>query len=241
MPIPKVIYQSWKCSEKELRPQLRQHREKMKAINPDYEYKLFTDREMDLWVYENFSDVPDIVECYNRLNIIVARVDFWRYLVLYLNGGVYVDMDSEIALPLSGLIRPEDQAIISMEANPVSYVQWAMIFEAKHPILARTIEIVVDNIKNNRYPGQIDNMTGPTAYTHAIKEIARENGSNVVQDANPEKREEYRTADGTQYRVEGVNYSGFIHFKHEFSRWLYVDTMEWRMEQKLKPLLRDLP
>lgn len=238
MPIPKVIYQSWKHSEKDLHPVLRQHRENMKYINPDYVYCLFTDREMDIWVYENFAHVPDIVECYDQLNIMVARVDFWRYLVLYKNGGVYVDMDSEITLPLSGLIRPEDQAIISMEGCPTSYVQWALIFEANHPILARTIEIVVDNIKNNRYPGEIDNMTGPTAYTRAINEFARSVGFNLIHDADPKKREEYKTEDGTQFRIEGVNYNGFIKFKHEYSRLLYIDTMEWRMEQKIIPLLR---
>lgn len=66
---------------------------------------------MDRFVNTHFTGI--IADSYNRLNIIVAKVDFWRYLVLYKYGGVYLDMDSSIDVPLDTLINEEDEAIIT--------------------------------------------------------------------------------------------------------------------------------
>ena len=57
---------------------------------------------MDNFVNQHF--IGEISELYNKLNIIVAKVDFWRYLVLYKYGGIYLDMDSSIDKPLNELI-----------------------------------------------------------------------------------------------------------------------------------------
>lgn len=84
-------------------------------MNPEYVHKIYIDEEMDVFVNENFPG--DIANCYNRLNIIVAKVDFWRYLVLYKFGGIYLDMDSSINYPLKYLINMNDEAIITIESN----------------------------------------------------------------------------------------------------------------------------
>ena len=63
-------------------------------------------------------------------------------------------MDSIIEKSLDELIKEDDQAIITAEGNPNLYVQWGMIFSKEHPILKKTIELICNNIKNNRYPRQ---------------------------------------------------------------------------------------
>lgn len=103
-----------------------------KNANPDYLYHLYDDDDMDNFVNHHYNG--EIAECYNKLNIIVAKVDFWRYLVLYKYGGIYLDMDSTIENPLDELIRSYDEAIITAEGNPNLYVQWALIFSKGHPI-----------------------------------------------------------------------------------------------------------
>ena len=42
----------------------------------------------------------------------------------------------------------------------------------------KTIELVVDNIKNNRYPHDIHKMTGPTVFTRAVNVVS--NGKDIV-------------------------------------------------------------
>ena len=88
--IPKNIFQSWYTTQ--LHPEVQKYIDEMKANNPEYTYKLYTDSEMDSFVNENFKGV--IAECYNKLNIIVAKVDFWRYLILYKYGDRTISFQS---------------------------------------------------------------------------------------------------------------------------------------------------
>jgi len=130
MKISKVIYQSW--STRKLHPIIQNKINIMMKLNPSYDHHIFTDKEIDKFVKKNYD--KGIVECYNKLNIIVAKVDFWRYLLLYKYGGIYLDMDSTILKPLDELINNHDEAIITAEGNPNLYVQWALIFSKNHPI-----------------------------------------------------------------------------------------------------------
>jgi mannosyltransferase OCH1-like enzyme len=233
--IEKNLFQSWHT--KDLHYYLQDKIERFKYMNPGYTYKLYTDDDMDNFVNENFPG--EIAECYNRLNIIVAKVDFWRYLILYKYGGVYLDMDSSIEQPLATLIKDEDTAIITAEGNPNLYVQWALIFAKEHPVLKRTIELVVDNIKNNRYPNDIHKTTGPTVYTRAINEIHNELFNSIINHSEIKKNTDITyKKDTISYRVYGIDYSGHFCFKHDLADFLYNGKKHWRIEEKEKNLLK---
>ena len=45
-------------------------------------------------------DDETILKCYDSLNIGAAKADFWRYLILYKTGGIYIDVDSMIGRTL---------------------------------------------------------------------------------------------------------------------------------------------
>ena len=209
---------------------------KHKSMNPDYNYYLYDDKDMDVFVNKHYNG--EISECYNKLNITVAKADFWRYLVLYKYGGIYLDRDSSIEKPLNQLIKEEDQAIITEEGNPYNYVQWALIFSKEHPILKKTIELVCDNIKNNRYPNDILKMTGPDIYTKAIREFHHELFNCKL---NRERKREtdvtYRI-NNISYRLYGIDFGSYFTFKHKFSRLLFTNNIHWMKEQRIKPLLK---
>jgi len=233
--IEKNIFQSWYT--KELHPRIKEKIDLFQRLNPEYTYTLFTDIDMDNFVNEHFKG--EIANCYNRLNIIVAKVDFWRYLVLYKYGGIYLDMDSMIEKPLNELIKEEDEAIITAEGNPNLYVQWALVFSKEHPILKKTIEFVVDNIKNNKFPNDILKMTGPNVYSRAINQIHMELfNQNIIH------REITRNTDftyknkNTSYRLYGIDYGIYFSFKHDATEFLYNHGKKhWRIEEKEKQLL----
>lgn len=233
--IEKNIFQSWNTTF--LHPLVQEKIDNFKKINPEYKYHLYTDNDIDTFVNENFKG--EIAECYNKLNIIVAKVDLWRYLILYKYGGIYLDMDSSIEKPLSSLIKDEDQAIITIENNPNLYVQWGLIFKKEHPILKRTIELVVDNIKNNRYPNNIHAMTGPAVYSRAINEIHMELFNKKLHHHEITKNTDITYISGNIiYRIFGVDYNTFFCFKHNFVNFLYNGKKHWTIEQKEKNLLK---
>jgi mannosyltransferase OCH1-like enzyme len=234
--IEKNIFQSW-CTIK-LHPIVQAKIDLFKNKNPEYKYNLYTDADMDNFVNEHYKG--EIAECYNKLNIIVAKVDFWRYLVLYKYGGIYLDMDSSIEKPLKGLIKDEDEAIITAEGNPKLYVQWALIFSKQHPILQRTIELIVNNIKNNSYPNDIHKTTGPTVYSRAINEINVELFNNKIinhRQINKNTDITYKSKN-TSCRVYGVDYNMYFCFKHNAVNLLYNGKKHWKQEEKEKNLLK---
>jgi mannosyltransferase OCH1-like enzyme len=105
-------------------------------MNPDYDYELFGEEDIFNFIKDNYGVIFD---CYNQLNIITDKIDFWRYLILYKNGGIYIDIDSTFLKPLDELIEGQS-AVITREPNPpYEYVQWALFFYKNHPILEKTI------------------------------------------------------------------------------------------------------
>jgi mannosyltransferase OCH1-like enzyme len=231
--IPKNIFQSWYTTE--LHPLIRDKINKFLNMNKDYKYYFYTDSDMDNFVKLNYPG--EIFDCYNRLNIIVAKVDFWRYLVLYKYGGIYLDMDSSIEKPLDDLIKSDDEAIITCEGNPY-YVQWALIFNKEHPILKRTIDLIVDNIKNNKYPNDIHKMTGPYVYSNAVNSIHNELFNKDID--RSEVSDTIYNLNNIKYRIYGIDYNGFFCFKYDNNYLLYQGKKHWRQEQNEKSLLKNL-
>jgi len=232
--IEKNIFQSWYT--KHLDPRLKKKIINFRRMNPLYKYYLYDDKEIDEFVNKYYEG--EIADCYNKLNIIVAKVDFWRYLILYKYGGIYVDMDSSINKNLDKLIKENDQAIISVERHLNSYVQWGLIFSKEHPILKKTIDLIVENIKNNSYPNDIHRMTGPTVYTKAINYVNK-NIFNKIIDIKKIKRGTDITFgnNNISYRLYGIDYNDNLSYKHNLSNLLYVNKKHWRDEEKEKKLL----
>src|SRR5690606_10445311 len=129
------------------------------------------------------------LKAYNQLTIGAAKADFFRYAILYKKGGVYLDIDSGMSKPLKYLIRPDDVALISKERHVGLFCQWALIFDKDHPFLKRTLEDVLENIQTHRFPHDVHQTTGPTAFSNAIRACIAENPSVP-----------YRIFDGIEYR-----------------------------------------
>lgn len=245
-PIPKIIWQTFYESVENLHPIIQEQTQKIKRLNPTYKYCFFNDDDIENFVKTEFVDNPEIQTCFNKLNIMVAKVDLWRYLILYKYGGVYLDMDSSINRPLDELIFPTDNAILSSEGNIIRIVQWALIFSPNHPILKYTIEHIIDNIKTNKYPNDILRMTGPAAFTQSINNYHRElYGKDLINDTNPEYNKHlhpntnilYNSFLSTSYRVYGIDYNNFFEYKYPNHHLLYQHKQYWRNEIETKPLI----
>lgn len=181
-------------------------------MNPNYAYEFYTDEKINEFILTAYG--KDIFETYSKIQIGASKADFFRYAILYQHGGIYVDIDSQIKKPLDEFIHADDVAMISFENNQRFYVQWAMIYEAKHPFLAKTLELVIDNIKHNRYPFDTHKMTGPTTYTEAILQCLEINPS-------------------IPHRLNGIDYDGNFKFSYPMSKFfLYNKKDHWKQMQK---------
>jgi mannosyltransferase OCH1-like enzyme len=215
MPIPKVIYQTFKNAEL---PFINRLAIKwLKLRNKGYSYEFYDDERIKTFLLAEYG--KDILDVYNKLNIGAAKADFFRYAILYKKGGVYLDMDAYMLGRLDNIIKPADTALISKEKFPNIFVQWALIYEAGHPFLKRTLEIVINNIKQNAYPNSVHGMTGPTAYSKAILECIAE---------NPE----------IKYRIFGQDYKKAIKPRLPLSKLLYKGGQHWKKMEKTINVLK---
>lgn len=64
--------------------------------NPDWEYHLWNGEEMDELVARHF---PEYLSMYRSFPYNVQRWDTIRYMILYVYGGLYTDLDTECFRP----------------------------------------------------------------------------------------------------------------------------------------------
>ena len=219
MAIPKVIYQTFKTKNIPLLTKFYIWIYKRK--NKAWKHEIFDDTDIDSFISSNFDERT--YKAYSRLQIGAAKADFFRYCILLINGGVYLDMDSDILVNLDKYITADDSAIITREKNHQNlFAQWALIYDKNHPFLKRTIEKIVENIENNTYPHDEHSMTGPTTYTKAIEE-------EII--LNPD----------VSYRIVKDDYKGMMQFKYRLGKLLlYKDRANhWKKLQQRIPVLKD--
>ncbi len=83
--IPKIIHQIWIGPAPY--PKLYQkYRDVCLALNPDWQYKLWTDKDVENWDFAN-------KDLYNKSISYQERADILRYEILYKHGGLYIDTD----------------------------------------------------------------------------------------------------------------------------------------------------
>lgn len=217
MAIPKNIFQTFKTSKLPLITRFYTWR--LRKQNPGWDYRFYDDENILLFFEKEYP--PEYLNAYKSLTIGAAKADFFRYAALYKYGGVYLDIDGYAKIPLDKFILPDDEAVISHEGNPGFYCQWALIFNRQHPFLKRTLEKVLDNIQTHRYPRDVHQTTGPTAYTKAVNEMIAEDP-------------------GISYRILGVDFLGHLKPKYKLSKLsLYKNrSAHWRKEQATKDIIR---
>lgn len=170
MVIPKIIHQTYRSEA--LPPEILEIVEGLKSLNPDWEYRFYTDEDILEYIRKNFDE--KVLTAYLKINPIygAAKADLFRYLVLYKEGGVYLDIKSTCIYPLSDVIQSDDQFIVTQWQNEPGqkdegaglfrclrenlniahgeYQQWFIIAEKNSPIMKHVVDTVVDNILNYR-------------------------------------------------------------------------------------------
>ncbi len=182
--------------DKKLHADAQSNLEHMQGQNPGWVFTIFDDQDIDAFLRESYG--PAISTVYGMINqrYGAARADFFRYLCVYKQGGVYLDLKSTTKAPLCEWIRSQDRFILSQWDNgPQSrysdwglhkevahvpggeYQQWFIVSSRGHGYLRAVCEQVIRNLLNYapipaRYgrPGVLA-VTGPIAFTLAIDRI----------------------------------------------------------------------
>lgn len=108
--IEKRIHQTWKndCPEHWI---FRKSQTSVNRFFPEWDYKLWTDEDLDQLVRTRF---PEYYAGWSGLDRVIKKVDVARYFILYLHGGIYADLD---------FIFTQDPAPLFEDGNDLYFYQ----------------------------------------------------------------------------------------------------------------------
>ena len=158
--------------------------------NPGWEYKFYDDQDVEVFIRKNYD--ARILKAYHRINPLygATRADFFRYLLIYRRGGVYLDIKSGASRPLNEIVGQHQYVLSHWDNAPGrvnegwgmhftnfpqgEFQQWHVAAVPGHPFLRAIIEMALSNIENYTverfgvgFEGAMT-VTGPLAYTLAI-------------------------------------------------------------------------
>jgi hypothetical protein len=160
--IPKVIYQSWRS--KSLDPILAKNVDYIKRLNPDCDYRFYDDQDCRDFILEHFGD--NYANAFDTLVPGAFKCDFWRYAVLYVNGGVYIDIDMKPLYPFREILKSTDTFVSVVDKqhgiDMINGIYQAFIASVpRHPILLYALQIAYVNIVTRRISVNSLDITGP--------------------------------------------------------------------------------
>ena len=161
--IPKKVHMSWKTKDiaDYDSPLVREGVRKLIDLNPSWEVKIHDDEEVDAFLKQTLS-----LEDYRLLadKGIVEKLDVWRLAKMYLEGGVYVDVDRLCNTPLDELCKDGVKCVLPT-CRSFDFSQDFMMSEPGNPIFKATLDL---NLHRRRQGHSNIYLLGAQTYLHAI-------------------------------------------------------------------------
>jgi len=154
--IPQNIYQTW--HSKQIPPLMFNAVSKIKKCNPNFNYFLFDDNNCREFIKKHFK--PDVLEAYDSLIPGAYKADLWRYCILFINGGIYLDIKYT---PFNGFkfINLCESEHLVLDADRAGIYNALMACKPRNQILFKAIRQIVENVKNKYYGKCFLSPTGP--------------------------------------------------------------------------------
>jgi mannosyltransferase OCH1-like enzyme len=154
---------------------------KLLHTNPEFEYYLYSDINSLTFIKDNYP--REVTEAFETLKPGAYKSDLWRYCILYITGGVYIDIKFYSIVPLIDIIKKNP--IIYVKDMPYScgsdygLYNGFMVSPPKNEIFKLCIDDIVNSCKFKLYKSNGLSITGPCL----LGEIVRKNESQAYMDA----------------------------------------------------------
>jgi mannosyltransferase OCH1-like enzyme len=161
--IPLNIYQTWHT--KNLPPMMKQTTEYIKKSNPKFNYYLYDDEDCYNFIKNNFD--KNVLNAYNSLIPGAYKADLWRYCVLYINGGIYLDIKYKPLNNFKFINLTESEHFVLDHDNEGIY-NALLVCLPRNNLLLKAINQIVINVKNKYYGNSPLKPTGPLLLSSLI-------------------------------------------------------------------------
>jgi mannosyltransferase OCH1-like enzyme len=154
--IPLNLFIFWHT--KDLPPNMNENYTLLKLQNPEFTHYLFDENDGREFINNNFN--KDVVYAYDNLTPKAYKADLWRLCVLYINGGIYLDIKFKCTNNFK-LIALTEKEFFTRDRNPIDVYNGLIICKQKNDVLLKSIEQIVHNVKNKFYGSNSLAPTGP--------------------------------------------------------------------------------
>jgi len=161
--IPRKIWQTWKTHE--LPPKMKECIDTLKNNHPEFEYKMFDNEECRTFIKEFFPD--EVLVAYDALIPGAYKADLWRYCVLYIYGGIYLDVKIQFTsgFTLNSLLDKEyivkDGMFTKNGIEYASIYTGVMVCKKANPLILNAIVNVIYNVSTKFMGKNPWQPTGP--------------------------------------------------------------------------------
>jgi len=155
--IPLKLYQTWYT--KDLPIYMKENVELLKKNNPNFEHFLFDDNDCREFIKSHFDS--SVLNAYDNLIPGAYKSDLWRCCVLYINGGIYMDIKLNCVNGFKLIELTEQNHLVKDRPGPLSIYNALMVFQKGHPFLWNSINRIVFNVENKYYGNSSLEPTGP--------------------------------------------------------------------------------
>ena len=161
--IPKIVHLTWKTKDilDSQSPMILNGARKLVDLNPDWQVTVYDDNEVDSYLRE-VLDASDYRLIQNTH--IVAKSDIWRLFKIYLEGGMYTDIDRLCNKSLSSFITDDINWVLPT-CREYDFSHDIMISAPGNPVFLETIELY---LRRRRTGHKNIYFLGSQTYMHAI-------------------------------------------------------------------------
>ncbi|EEH18695.1 hypothetical protein PABG_07755 [Paracoccidioides brasiliensis Pb03] len=211
---PRKIWQIWKVDPLDFEERDLRCARSWTSKNPTHRYEVLTDQNDLYYLETHFGpkgfNRPDIIYVYRSLTARIIKADLLRYLIMYVEGGVYADIDVEALRPLDRFIpdrfneknidmvigveidQPEFRKHPVLGPKSQSFCQWTFICKPRLPVMLKLVDNIIrwlnelskkQGVPISQLTLDFDDVisgTGPSAFTNAILEDMSHRTGNEV-------------------------------------------------------------
>ena len=154
--IPLNFYTCWHT--KDLPPLMKDNYDQLVLQNPELNFHLYDEDSCRQFIQDNFDE--EVLNAYNSLIPCSYKSDLWRFCVLYINGGIYLDIKYKCVNGFKLIALTEKEYFVRDRPINITYTA-LIVVKPQNPIMLKCINKIVTNVSNKYYGKNALDPTGP--------------------------------------------------------------------------------
>ena len=166
--IPLNLFQTWHTLE--LPTKMKANVDLLKSTNPEFNHYLYDDNMCRDFIKQHFNTAT--LWAFDKLKPGAYKADLWRYCVLYIHGGIYLDIKFKCINGFKLIELTDKEYWVKDKKHHVNGIYQAlMIAFPRNKILWSCIQDIIENCRTNKYRFDSLSVTGPSLIGNYFNEI----------------------------------------------------------------------